>query len=48
MVLEEVTLAVLRLENYVKSSHELLPPVSRRVDGDLEELNAVLVTVAKK
>lgn len=48
MAVEEVILAVLGLEKYVKSSHELLPPASRRVDGHLEEHNAVPVTVAKK
>lgn len=41
-----MSLAVLELENYLKSSHKLLLTVAQRVEGYLEAWNVELVTVA--
>lgn len=44
---EVVLLAVLGLENYLKSSHELLLTAAQRVNVDLEEQNVKPISAAK-
>lgn len=48
MNVEEVPLPVLRLENYIKISHQLLLTVARKMYGDFGARNVKPVIVAKE